>query len=90
MKIKTIVYAQTLNGTVGDEIVTDKLNELLEEFEITSENLIDIKINIHPIFNTVVSEDTFLTDLNKYDELESNADYTSTRFVTTIIYKTEE
>lgn len=90
MKIRTIVYAQTLSGTVGDEEVTDKLNKLLEEWEITSENLIDIKINTHPVFNTVVSEDTFLKDSNRYYELESNADYTSTRFVATVIYKTEE
>lgn len=90
MKIRTIVYAETLSGTVGDEEVTDKLNKLLEEWEITSENLIDIKINTHPVFNTIVSEDTFLKDLNRYYELESNADYTSTRFVATVIYKTEE
>lgn len=90
MKIRTIIHAQTLSGIVGDEIITDKLNELLTEFEITSENLIDIKINTHPVFNTVVSEDTFLEDSNKYYELENNADYTSTRFIATVIYKTEE
>ena len=91
MKIKTIVYAQTLNGIVGDEGITDNLNDLLAECEITPENLIDIKINTHPVYNIIVSEDTYLNESSsKYMELETNSDFVFTRYVATIVYKTEE
>lgn len=90
MKIKTEIYAQTLNGIIDDDNIRDNLNDLLEECEITPENLIDIKINTHPVFNVVMSEDTFIKFSDKYNELENGSDYTSTRYIATIIYKSEE
>lgn len=90
MKIRVEVFAQTLYGVITDEDVRDELNDLLAEHGITSENLIDIKINTHPVFNILMSENTFLEANEVYNKLEKNADYTSTRYIATIIYKTEE
>lgn len=89
MKIQTIVYSQTLYGNEGDDSIRNSLNDLLKDYKITPENLIDIKINTHSVYNVLMPKDSYLNEDDFY-EFEEHADYTSTRYVATIIYKTEE
>lgn len=87
MKIQTDIRMFTFKSDYDDEQIRDEINHELELLEISSDNLIDIKINVAPVYNVIVDHKEF-----DWDELTSNEDFDAipVKYVVTIIYKTED
>lgn len=87
MRIQTDIRMFTFKSDYDDEHIRDEINEELDLLDITDNNIIDIKINVVPVYNVTVDHKEF-----DWNELAINEDFDAipVKYVVTIIYKVEE